>query len=303
MKTWIKRTLLAGAAVGLAGGALLFGALQAAERKMSRRIAVTVQPLQPRPDTANAAQIEQGRYLFATRGCADCHGKMGAGKTVINTDGLLVISPNLTSGENSVTSRYSEADWVRAVRHGVKPDGRPLMIMPSEDYSRLSDADLSALISYIVALTPVHGTSATLQLGLPIRVLYGLGQINDAASKIDHSLQPQTPVPVAETLQHGAYVAATCVGCHGPGLSGGRIPGGPPHWPAAANLTKGKDSALARYSDAAQFEQMMRSGMRPDGSKISTVMPFSSFSQMRQVDLRAMYLYLQSLPPRDAGQR
>ena len=115
-----------------------------------------------------------------------------------------------------------------------------------------------------------------------------------------HSLPPAQPVAEAVNAQHGAYVANMCIGCHGEHLSGGKIPGGPPDWPAAANLTPGEGSAMVRYKDADQFTAMMRSGKRPDGTAIQ-VMPFESLSKMDDVDLPALYAFLKTLPPRAAG--
>jgi cytochrome c553 len=109
-------------------------------------------------------------------------------------------------------------------------------------------------------------------------------------------------VPVGVTVAHGAYVANMCIGCHGEKLSGGKIPGGPPDWPAAANLTPGEGSAMVRYQDVAQFVAMMRSGKRPDGTSIQ-VMPFESISKMDDVDLPALHAYLKTLSPRPAGGR
>jgi hypothetical protein len=109
-------------------------------------------------------------------------------------------------------------------------------------------------------------------LPLPAWVMYGFDVIPDAAQRINHSLAPAQPVAPGATLAQGAYVANMCIGCHGEGLSGGRIPGGPPDWPAAANLTPGEGSAMTRYKDEAAFSAMMRSGKRPDGSSIQ-VMP------------------------------
>ncbi len=198
---------------------------------------------------------------------------------------------------------YQPADWERTLRHGVKPDGTPLMVMPSEDFARWTDADVAAVAAYVRSLPPQPGGPAVLQLPLPVRVMYGLGLVQDAAERIDHRLPPAQPVPEGVTVQHGQYVANGCTGCHGQQLSGGKIPGAPPDWPAAANLTPGEGSALVRYADAAQFRAMLRSGQRPDGSAVSKVMPFEALSQMSDTDIDAAYLYLKSLPPRAAGGR
>jgi hypothetical protein len=93
-----------------------------------------------------------------------------------------------------------------------------------------------------------------------------------------------------------------CKGCHGEHLSGGKIPGGPPDWPPAANITPGDGSALARYPDAQAFMAMLRSGKRPDGTVVQ-VMPFESLSKMNDVDAQAVYAFLKTLPPRPAGGR
>ncbi|MES2149039.1 MAG: c-type cytochrome [Pseudomonadota bacterium] len=300
MNKWGKRIGLAAAALALLVVAIGVLGKQLGERKMARQIALQITPV---PMLSDAAHVEQGRYLFNTRGCAECHGANGAGKDVIRDGAMLVVSPNLTPGANSATAAYRELDWVRTLRHGVKPGGTPLMIMPSEDYNRLTDDDLAALIAYVRQLPPLTGPHAVVQLPLPVQVLYGFGAIQDAAEKIDHALPSSVPVTVGVSVAHGAYVANTCVGCHGSGLSGGKIPGGPPSWPAAANLTPGKDSAMLRYATPELFMAMLRSGHRPDGSAISSVMPFASLGAMNDTDARALHAYLQTLAPREHGLR
>ena len=90
------------------------------------------------------------RYLFSSRGCVDCHGADGAGRTFVDDGrGVRIKGPNISPGPGSLVVRYQPEDWVRAIRHGVAPGGRPLMIMPSEDYNRLTDADLAALVAYM----------------------------------------------------------------------------------------------------------------------------------------------------------
>jgi mono/diheme cytochrome c family protein len=298
MKRWIKWIVASlGLAVLLVAGAAVVGT-QLAERKRMRQVNVPVQPV---AYTSDAQALERGRYLFQSRGCVDCHGANGRGRDFVNDGkGTRIAGPNITPG--GVVARYQPEDWVRTIRHGVKPDGRPALIMPSEDYNRFTNEDLAALVAHVRSLPPQKGGSAVVELPLPAWVLYGFGAIPDAAQRIDHSLPPSTPVAAAVTVQHGAYVANMCIGCHGEKLSGGKIPGGPPDWPAAANITPGEGSAMGRYKNAAQFMAMMRSGKRPDGSAIQ-VMPFGSLSAMNDVDTQALYAYLQTVPARPAGQR
>jgi mono/diheme cytochrome c family protein len=300
MSKWVKRTSLLLVGLALLGIVTTVVGKAMGERKMMRTVVFSLPPLSVGADTG---RIEQGRYLYNTRGCAECHGANGAGKVVVKDGGMFVVAPNITAGANGVAGHYKVEDWVRTVRHGVKPDGRPVLMMPSEDYNRLTDEDMAALVSYLQQMPAVAGERARVQVPVPVTVLYGFDVIKDAAEKIDHLLPPSRPLPVDTSVQYGAYVANTCVGCHGPQLSGGKIPGGAPTWPAAANLTPGKGSAMARYTTPEAFIAMMRSGHRPDGSAISAVMPFGSLGKMNETELRALHAYLQTVPPRAGGQR
>jgi len=298
MNGWVKRIAIGfGVLLVLAAAVLVFGSMQG-DRKRERLVAVTVTAV---PWATDADGLARGRYLFRSRGCADCHGPDGGGREFVNDGkGMRISGPNITPG--GPVGKYTAQDWVRVVRHGVKADGHPAFVMPAEDYNRFTDADVAALVGYARTLEPRSGGAAVVELPMFVKALYGLGAIKDAAEKIDHSLPPAQPVPAAVNAQHGAYVANMCIGCHGPGLSGGAIPGGPPDWPATANLTPGQGSAMPRYPDANAFVTMLRSGKRPDGSAIQ-VMPFGSLRELDDTDAQALYAYLKTVPAREAGQR
>jgi mono/diheme cytochrome c family protein len=300
MNKWVRRTSIALAALALGGVAAAVLGKSIGERKMVRTVAVQVPALGVAPDAAFAGH---GRYLYSTRGCAECHGANGAGNTVIKDGGMLIVSPNITSGPNGTTTGYQVVDWVRTIRHGIKPNGRPVMVMPSEDYARLTDEDTAALIAYLQQLPPVAGKRAVIELPTPVKAMYAFGLIKDASEKIDHTLAPARPVAAAVTVAHGAYMANACIGCHGTTLSGGRIPGSPPAWPAAANLTPARGSAMSRYPTPETFVAMLRSGHRPDGKPISPVMPFASLKQINDVDAQALYTFLKTVPARETGLR
>ena len=277
--------LLVAALAGAAG--LLFNS----QRLFNRSVTVVAAPV---PFTGSAAALARGEYLFKSRDCAACHGVGGEGQLHIDDPiGLKVRSANLTRGAGSAVLGYTGADWVRAIRHGVKPDGRPLFVMPSENYNRLTDSDLAALVAYIRSLPPRDSAPAGFTLPLVVRLLHGAGQIPDAATKIDHTLAPQQPPPETDAVQSGRYVAQTCIGCHGTQLKGGRIPGTPPSWPAAANLSGDADSAMRRYADAPAFATLVRTGKRPDGSAVAPQMPTNP--HLSDQDLSALFAYLESL--------
>jgi len=301
MNRWIKYAALpALGLVALAAAVLVVGA-QLGERKMQRRIDVKVAPVALRND---ADSIARGRYIFMSRGCTECHGVDGAGKTLVDDGkGMLLHAPNITPVPGGVVSSYSADDWTRTIRHGVKPNGRPAIIMPSEDYARMNDNDLASMVAFLRQMPAKPGPGARVQIPMPMKALYAFGVITDAAERIDHSLPPPPVEPDAPTAAHGAYVANTCIGCHGAHLSGGKIPGTPPDWPPAANLTPGEGSAMQRYADAESFKAMLRSGKRPDGSAVSQVMPFAALKELNDVDTQALFLHLKTLQPKAFGNR
>jgi len=273
-------------------GLIAAGAAQLlAQRKLNRTIEVNVAPVAFVSDDASLAR---GKYLFESRGCSECHGADGAGRLFIDEpNGLRVASPNISPGPGSVVTKYTEADWVRTIRHGVKPNLHPVFIMPSEDYNRLTDADLAAIVAYVRSLPPAKGEAARIELPLLVKALYALNVIPDAAQKIDHTLPPAKAVAEGATPEHGAYVANMCKGCHGETFHGVRIPGSPPDWPPAADLTS--PATYAAYDSVDRFKAMLKSGKRPSGEAIK-VMPFPSLAALNDTDVEALYAYLRTLP-------
>ncbi|MEP6505574.1 MAG: cytochrome c, partial [Betaproteobacteria bacterium] len=147
MNRWIRRSLVGVLGlVGIGAAGLALGNWLG-DRKATRHVEVAVAAV---PIPVDADSLRRGHYLYATRGCAECHGSDGAGKAFIDDGGLYAKAPDITRG--GVVAAYRDVDWVRTIRHGVKPGGQPVFIMPSEDYSRLTDADLGALVGYVQAL-------------------------------------------------------------------------------------------------------------------------------------------------------
>jgi mono/diheme cytochrome c family protein len=246
--------------------------------------------------------LARGRHLVITRGCADCHGDDFGGRAVVE-DPLVgrLHGPNLTSGRGGLPATFGDVDFVRAVRHGLAPDGRALVLMPSIEYANLSDEDLGAMIAYLKSLPAVDRERGPVQLGPLSRGLLLAGEIKLAAEHIDHRAVRPVRVEVEVSREYGHYLAASCAGCHGDNLSGGRIPGGPPDWPAAANLTPHPSGRLVQWSEG-DFFTALRQARRPDGSSVHPVMP-AAFGQLTDEETKALWIYLRSLPPAPTGVR
>jgi mono/diheme cytochrome c family protein len=244
--------------------------------------------------------VERGRYLAVTRGCTDCHTADLGGQVIMNEPGVALISAtNLTRGEGGIGSRYDDADWERAIRHGVGPDGRALAIMPSREYFGLSEADVTALIAYLKTVPQVDRNLPARKLGPLGRTLLVARLLPAfAAESIDHRADRPAAPPEGETVEYGRYIAMICAGCHADDFAGGKD-SGPPGSPPASNLTP-HATGIGDWSES-DFFRAMREGERPDGSEIQReFMPWPAFAQMTDLEIRALWLYLQSLPAVEA---
>jgi cytochrome c553 len=252
------------------------------------------------------AAVERGQHFArAITKCVDCHGDDLGGKVYVDDPAIGRFVPvTLTTGKGGVGAQLTPADWERAVRHGVGRDGRPLLFMPSEDYATLSDADLGAIIAWAQQLPPVDRELPPTKVGPMARVLNAAGQLPLAAQTIAHSSAQQDAAsspPPGPTAEYGSYLANVggCTGCHGPGLSGGHVPGTPPDFKPAANLTP---KGIGHYTEA-DFFRALREGVRPDGTKIDPFMPWKLAREMSDDEIRAVHAYLRTVPPKEYGGR
>jgi cytochrome c553 len=212
-------------------------------------------------------------------------------------------APNLTKGKGGSIAAYKDNDWVRAIRHGVGIDGRGLFIMPSEEYSKLTDEDLGALIAFLQTVPAVDRERVPTAYG-PISqiILTTAPHKMIAAAALDHAhIFPPVSVAKGPTPEYGRYLAAGCTGCHGANFSGGKIEIGPPDWPMAANLTTHPESRLSKWSEQ-DFINTIRTAKRPDGTILNPVMP-RGFAGMDDVELKALWAFFRTLPPAAQGVR
>ena len=247
------------------------------------------------------AAIARGEHIATIRICKECHTETLSGQFA-TVPGLVTLSiPNLTSGAGGVGDTNTDEDWVRAIRHGVGHDGRGLALMPSGVFYYLSDEDLGALIVYLKSLPPVNNEMPPTDLGPLGRVMLPLGQLPEAivpnVTVIDHDApRPVAPKP-GVTVEYGAYLANTCTLCHGSNLNGQTIREGGTVY-VALNLTPGGEVGF--WSEE-QFITTMRTGITPGGKQLIDFMPWKFFGQMADDELKAVWMYLQSLPALPQG--
>lgn len=238
--------------------------------------------------------IERGEHLVKIlAGCVDCHGE-DLGGMIFFDDPLSgrISSKNLTSGKGGIGSTYSDADWARAIRHGVGSDGKPLVEIPSNIYYNIGDDDLGAMIAYLKSLPPVDNELPEDSVGPLTRIFILLEPSLLPASVIDHHApRPATPAQ-GVSVEYGSYLAVACTVCHGENLSGGLGAG------AGLNLTSGGE--LASWSEG-DFINTLRSGVTPNGRELDpTLMPWKRIGKLTDDELKAIWLYLKAIPSVDS---
>jgi len=160
---------LLGAGVVLVIGLAWASVLWVSDRRLNQRVDVPREKIDVPTDITS---IQRGQHLAsAVAACVDCHGPNLAGKIFVDDPALArIVSPNLTRGQGGIGSTFADADFVRAIRHGVDPNGRVLLLMPSDNYNTFSDADLGAIIGYVRSLPAI-------ETALPVNEIRGIGRI------------------------------------------------------------------------------------------------------------------------------
>jgi len=263
--------------------------------------------------STDTALIAKGKHLiFDVAHCSGCHSRANAdslialGKDVPLTGGVLfdlpvgkIYSKNITPDIETGIGKYTDAEIARALRYGVHPDGTVVYdFMP---FHNITDEDLTAIISYLRTQKPDR-------FKVPENKLNTLGNIVKAfmvkpvgpSEMIQASIKPDT------TAAYGRYLVtnvADCGGCHttrdisgafvGEPLAGGKmmeLDMPEPFYPP--NLTPHPSGRIYGWSQE-QFLNRFRQGKLIPKSP----MPWNSFKRMTDLELKAIYKYLQTVKP------
>jgi len=282
---WIGILLLVLLGAGIAAYVAM---LYTVKQKLNTVYEIPHESIEFRSDTET---IARGAYLYHIIGlCKECHGEDLSG-SVYEGDFLTgdFTTPNLTGGKGGLAADMTDDDLARAIRHGIGKDGKTLVGMLSNYFYNFSDRDLAALIAYIRSVPAVDNELPPTKFG-PMIYLYILQDPSALpAQVIDHTgKRPPAPEP-GITIEYGRYLGLVCRSCHGENMAGGTQPG------AGLNLTPGGD--LGSWSEE-DFLTTMSTGVTPSGRQLDPeLMAWETLSKMTDEDLKAIWLYLQSLPP------
>jgi len=281
---WIRRTVYVLAGLLVLALATLY---VLTERQFRRHYDVTLETVTIPTDETSLAR---GKHLVDNiTNCHDCHGKDLGGRVVFD-GGILMArlpAPNLTRGKGGVGSHYSDADWVRALKHGLRRDGSPLVVMPSQWFSTLTSSDMGAIVAYLKSVPPVDRELPSMTVGPMGRLLLMTDPKLIPAQVIDHTKPLIAAAPV-EIVARGEQLAgiAGCRSCHNADLTGG---GGPP--PGASNITPVGIGPWTKED----FFRTLRTGRTPDNRELSESMP-RALGNMSDEELSSIWAYLKTVP-------
>jgi mono/diheme cytochrome c family protein len=227
----------------------------------------------------DADAVARGQHIATIWACTRCHGEDLSGRMITKDplSGLVpllgtISAPNLTSGKGGIASSYTDADWVRAIRHAVMPEGSGEVLM--FDYSTMSDQDLGNLIAYLKQLSPVDTNYPEANDGPILPIVNAIGLLVPAAQRIDHlATRPASPTPGA-TVEYGRYLSAICTACHGQFIS----------------------NTVKNWSHE-DFIRAFHTSVLPDEKQFGPTMSSNSFREMTDTELTALWRYFTNAKP------
>jgi mono/diheme cytochrome c family protein len=259
---------------------------------------------------ADAAEetIAHGKALTEAADCASCHtadpAKPFAGGKRIDTPFGAIYSPNLTPDRETGIRAWSDADFVRALRYGVAPDGsRYYPAFPYPNFTKMTRQDIQAIRAYLTTLEPVRYTPPPPELRWPLnyRVVMRAWNYLFFRPGIFEPNQQKS----AEWNRGGYLVtgAAHCGACHTPknlfgadkralAFGGGLVQG----W-FAPRLDNAERSGLKSWSvdDVIEYLSSGRNG-KSNADGLMAEMVINSTSKMSDADVRAIAVYIKDLP-------
>ena len=260
---------------------------------------------------ANADEVSRGGYLVLAGGCTTCHteknGTRFAGGRPLNTPFGTFFSPNITPDRETGIGRWSDEDFVSALREGVRPDGAHYFpVFPFTTYARMTRDDALAIKAYLFSTPPVSKPNKEHDVGFPfswrlIQAGWKLLFFDPGEFKADPSK--------SDSWNRGAYLVealAHCGECHTPrnmfGAANrekwlaGTVDG--PDGEIAPNITPDKESGIGAWSEG-DIIQLLKIGFKPNFDDVQGTMAEAVEDGLKALtddDLKAIAVYLRALP-------
>jgi mono/diheme cytochrome c family protein len=262
--------------------------------------------------TPAEARVERGAYLFKAAGCGVCHtdsdhgGPSLAGGRALKTDYGVFYTPNISPDPKFGIGRWSDADFLKALRKGVSPGGTDYYpVFPYPAFTQLSDDDILDLKAYLFSQTPVPQPNRPHDVGFPYSLRFTL-----VPWKILYFREGVFQGDPKRSMEwnRGAYLANAvvhCGECHTPrNMLGaliksqrfGGVTGGPDGM-NAPDITS-HPAALGSWSTE-DLATLLKDGITPNGDFVGRGMRevVADMADLSDTDRHAVAVYVKTVPP------
>jgi mono/diheme cytochrome c family protein len=254
----------------------------------------------------------RGAYLAAAAGCADCHtdakngGRPYAGGRALTTPFGTFYAPNITSDLDTGIGRWSDAQFLNALREGVRPDGSNYFpVFPYPSFTKITDDDARAIKAYLLAQPAVRQSNRVHDVTFPFSWRF----LQNGWKLLFFSPGPFRPAPErGEIYNRGAYLVtalAHCGECHTPrnwfgATEPSRFLAGTSHGPdgkAVPNITPDSETGIGKWSDD-DIMTLLKDGQTPDFDFVGGAMTevVKNTARLTDADRRAIAVFLRSVP-------
>jgi mono/diheme cytochrome c family protein len=235
--------------------------------------------------------VAQGYRLARLHGCLSCHGEGLIGNAVFEAHAVGdIVAPNLTK----LARQRTDEQLTTAIRQGIAPGGRGLLVMTSAVHSRMAPEETAALIAWIRTLPVKDGDERAFKLRLVGRLMLILGDFRRQPEAVKQ-YRAKMPANLGPIHARGRQIAAsTCAECHGPNLSGGPTPMADfnPSFGRTYNLPPNLD--IVGAYDLEQFRKLLRTGVPPNGKDLGMMSAVAKrdFSHFTDEEIAQLHAYL-----------
>lgn len=268
--------------------------------------------------------IERGKYLaHHVSLCMDCHSHRDfnqfSGPPVEGTEGMggdefnqligvpgVVYARNITPDTVNGIGKWTDEEIARVITRGITKNGDTLFpIMPYPHYNTMSKEDIYSIIAYIRTLKPNPNKVPDRKLMIPISLAYPPLQ----SASLENNVKPD----VSDIVKYGAYMwnSAACMDCHTPMENGQFVmsklmAGGRPFdlgvfKVTSPNITPDTATGIGKWTEQMFLDKFKlyrdKAAYSANPGKNNSIMPWTMYAYMDDFDLKAIYRFMQTLPP------
>ena len=255
--------------------------------------------------------VERGEYLVRAGGCFSCHtaagGQQLAGGRTLATPFGTFYSPNITPDPETGIGRWTDAQFLRAVREGVRPDGANYFpVFPYSSFTGITDGDVLAIKAYLFSLPAVRQHNRPHDVAFPFSWRF----LQTGWKLLFFTPGPFQPAPErSAAYNRGAYLVTAlghCGECHTPRnflgavRSDQRLAGTPvgPDGQTVPNITPDPNTGIGKW-EKDDLVQLLKTGTTPEQSKVKGAMRETIQDGLKYLsddDLEAIANYLLAQP-------